>query len=86
MVDTIYFTDSKKALWKLTTDHATSSYGQPVLVGPDGQAYGPKDSVVTYYGDSMTADQFIDSCLFLVDLDQQGGELVKRWYRLNQSV
>lgn len=29
--------------WILTTDHATSSYGQPVLVDPDGNAYGPDD-------------------------------------------
>lgn len=29
--------------WRLTTDHAASSYGQPVLVDPDGQAYGPGD-------------------------------------------
>ncbi len=29
--------------WRLTTDHPTSSYGQPVLVDPDGVAYGPGD-------------------------------------------
>jgi len=29
--------------WRLTTDHADSSYGQPVLVDPDGVAYGPGD-------------------------------------------
>lgn len=27
--------------WRLTTDHAAASYGQAVLVGPDGRAYGP---------------------------------------------
>lgn len=27
----------------LTTDHAESSYGQPVIVGDDGTAYGPGD-------------------------------------------
>ncbi len=29
--------------WRLTTSHAASSYGQPVLVRPDGQALGPGD-------------------------------------------
>ena len=32
--------------WKtgrLTTEHASSSYGQPVVVGDDGQSYGPGD-------------------------------------------
>lgn len=29
--------------WRLTTDHAASSYGQPVLVSPDGRAFGPGD-------------------------------------------
>lgn len=29
--------------WKLTTEHAASSYGIPVLVAPDGTAYGKSD-------------------------------------------
>ncbi len=29
--------------WRLTTDHAASNHGQPVLVDPDGKAYGPGD-------------------------------------------
>lgn len=29
--------------WSLTTDHSASSYGQPVLVSPAGDAYGPGD-------------------------------------------
>jgi hypothetical protein len=29
--------------WSLTTDHAASNYGQPVLVSPSGKAYGPGD-------------------------------------------
>lgn len=29
--------------WRLTTDHSASSYGQPVLVDPEGTAYGPGD-------------------------------------------
>ena len=32
--------------WALTTDHAASSYGRPVLLHqPDGTAYGPNDLV-----------------------------------------
>jgi hypothetical protein len=31
-------------MYTLTTDHAASSYHQPVLVGPDGTAYGPLDA------------------------------------------
>lgn len=29
--------------WKVTTEHDSSSYGQPVLVSPDGIAYEPGD-------------------------------------------
>lgn len=29
---------------RLTTEHAASSYGQPVLVSDDGTAYGPGDA------------------------------------------
>lgn len=34
--------------WRLTTDHAASSYGQPVLVSPDGRAFGPGDIAGKY--------------------------------------
>lgn len=34
----------------LTTDHAASSYGQPVIVAEDGTAYGPGD-VLDYAGE-----------------------------------
>lgn len=29
--------------WRLTTNHAASSYNQPVLVNPEGEAFGPDD-------------------------------------------
>ncbi len=29
--------------WRMTTAHAASSYGQPVLVDPDGTAFGAGD-------------------------------------------
>ncbi len=31
--------------YTLTTDHSQSSYGMPVLVAPDGVAYGPSDKL-----------------------------------------
>lgn len=34
--------------WRITTDHAASSYGQPVLVSPDGRAFGPGDIAGCY--------------------------------------
>ncbi len=35
--------------WELTTDHAASSYGQPVLVNHDtGEAFGPGDITKCY--------------------------------------
>lgn len=36
-----------KFILTLTTDHASSSYGIPVLVDADGQAYGPDDEIAT---------------------------------------
>ena len=32
--------------YTLTDEHAACSYGQPVLVGPTGLAYGPDEDVV----------------------------------------
>lgn len=29
--------------WNLTTDNAASSYGQPVMLAPDGRVLGPGD-------------------------------------------
>lgn len=43
MTDDIWQGRGIWAGWGLTTDHAASSYGQPVLVDPDGVAYGPRD-------------------------------------------
>jgi hypothetical protein len=34
-----------QADYRLTRDHAASSYGEPVLVGPDGTAYGEADTL-----------------------------------------
>ena len=32
--------------WRVTSDHAASSYGRPVLVDQDGTAYGEQDIIV----------------------------------------
>lgn len=37
--------DNSKISGRLTTDHAASSYGQPVFVGDNGQAYNWADIV-----------------------------------------
>ena len=37
--------DGSKVSGRLTTDHAASSYGQPVFVSDDGQAYNWADIV-----------------------------------------
>jgi len=37
--------DGSKVSGRLTTDHAASSYGQPVFVGDDGTAYNWADIV-----------------------------------------
>jgi hypothetical protein len=45
--------------WALTTEHAASSYGQPVLVNRGtGEAYGPGDVVMLYpsHGYTKAAD------------------------------
>lgn len=35
--------------WELSTDHATSSYGQPVMINrTTGEGYGPADIVQPY--------------------------------------
>lgn len=33
--------------WHLSTDHAAASYGETVLVSPDGTAYGEADLLTT---------------------------------------
>ena len=39
----------KLKTWELTTEHAASSYGQPVLVNrATGEAYGPGDILKPY--------------------------------------
>ena len=42
--------------WRLTTDHSASSYNQPVLVNPSGQAFGPGDILGEIVGLAEAAD------------------------------
>lgn len=42
--------------YRLTTDHAASSYGVPVLVDEDGVAYGPDD----YLPDGRHAWEYVE--------------------------
>jgi len=67
--------------WTLTTEHAASSYGQPVLVHrTDGVAYGPGDIVKPYpsYG-YMTAAAAVARLAKTARLDDEGKALVGRF-------
>ncbi len=60
--------------WELSTDHAASSYGQPVLVNrPTGEAYGPADVVKAYpsYG-FMPAAAAVARMARTANLDEDG--------------
>lgn len=39
----VIFPSGKKETWRLSTEHAMSSYGMPVLVDERNRAYGPGD-------------------------------------------
>jgi len=45
--------------WTLSTEHSASSYGVPVLVGPDGQAYSRHDILVGGDEENLTSAAFI---------------------------
>lgn len=67
--------------WELSTDHAASSYGQPVLVNrATGEAYGPGDIVRPYpsHG-STTAAEAVRRLAKTARLDADGQALVARF-------
>jgi len=67
--------------WTLTTEHAASSYGQPVLVHrTDGVAFGPGDIVKPYpsYG-YMTAAAAVQRLAKTARLGVKGKALVGRF-------
>lgn len=44
--------------WTLSTEHAASSYGIPVLVDRNGEAYGPAD-IIVHGGRAISAADFV---------------------------
>lgn len=70
--------------WELTTEHAASSYGQPVLVNRGtGEAYGPGDILTPYpsYGPMVAADA-VRRLAKTAKLDEEGRALVARFVGL----
>jgi len=67
--------------WELSTDHAASSYGQPVLVNrATGEAFGPGDILKPYpsYG-FMPAAEAVRRLSKTADLDADGRDLVAKF-------
>lgn len=55
---------------KLTTNHSQSSYGIPVLVDADNNAYGPDDIVSTHGSlGNLTAREYVKTWMY--DWDQR---------------
>ena len=67
--------------WILTTDHAASSYGQPVLVyRSTGEAYGPGDILKPYPSfDLAPAAYAVRRLAKTANLDEAGRELVNKF-------
>jgi len=65
--------------WELSTDHAASSYGQPVLVKRStGQAFGPGDILTAGTGDVLAADA-VRRLAKTAKLDAEGRGLVAKF-------
>ncbi|MFW5434375.1 DUF3653 domain-containing protein [Paenibacillus apiarius] len=58
--------------WRLTTDHAASSRNQPVLVSPDGRAFGPGDIAPDRIGHNEFARMIGTSRQALTDRRKRG--------------
>ena len=58
--------------WRITTDHAASSHGQPVLVSPDGRAFGPGDIAPDRYYHTELARLLGTSRQALMDRRKRG--------------
>jgi hypothetical protein len=67
--------------WDLTTDHAASHRGQPVLVNLEtGQAYGPGDILKAYpTWDFLSAAAVVDRLLKGKALDEDTETMVTRF-------
>lgn len=70
--------------WELSTDHAASSYGQPVLVHrPTGEAYGPGDILKPYPSYSyMPASEAVRRLAKTARLEANAQPLVARFVGL----
>lgn len=67
--------------WELTTEHAASSYGQPVLINRATQeAFGPGDIVRAYpsWG-FMAAAEAVKRMAATANLDEDGQDAVTRF-------
>lgn len=74
--------------WKLSTDHAASSLGIPVLVScASGAAYGPGDIVKLYpsYGLGVASDQ-VRRLARTKQLDNEGEALVEKFLQKGGSL
>ncbi len=67
--------------WELSTEHASSSYGRPVLVNrATGEAFGPGDILMAYpsYG-YLPARLVVERLAKVANLDEDGRTLVARF-------
>lgn len=62
---TAYDEPATKAI--LSDEHAASSYGQPVLIFPDGTVAGPGDYAYTFGGNHPLVEQWNDLVLPIID-------------------
>ena len=70
--------DARGKKYTLTTDHASSRDGVPVLVDEDGAAFGPADMICDGHGGRIPAHKLMDQ-LYLADMTQRHCELIRRW-------
>jgi len=73
--------------WKLSTEHAASSYGIPVLVNcQTGEAFGPGDIVKAYpsHGFAPAAD-VVRRLAKTSHRDEEGAQLISRFLAQRQE-
>ena len=51
----------------LSDEHAASSYGQPVLIMPDGRVLGPGEYAYTFSGNHPLIDRWNELALPIID-------------------
>lgn len=74
--------------WKLSTEHAASSYGIPVLVNcATGEAFGCGDIVKLYpsYGFGLASDQ-VRRLAKIARPDAEGVELLEKFLQTGRQV